>query len=127
MWKFGTVSRPSPMGWYFAMNLAGVLERPYGSVLAGMIHGDIVADPKHLRGAKVGTLHDDPFWQHDARMHVCSGHRVFDRRRLNFERSPSHNPRVNAVFLEEVRNRLGAMDARPGPGQDAPGAADATL
>src|SRR5579863_37265 len=92
-----------------------------------MVHADRVVDAKHLRRAEVRTLNNNALRQHHSGMHFRAGHGVFDGRRFNLQRDAGLDAHVDAVLLYHVRHRLGAMDGRPGPRENAPRATDAPL
>src|SRR5258708_5797351 len=85
-----------------------------------MVHADRVLDAKHLRCAEVGMLDNNALRQHHPWMHFSAGHGIFDGCRFNLQCVAGRDAHVDAVLLYHVQHRLGAVDGRPRPRENAP-------
>src|SRR5829696_7127718 len=70
--------------------------------------------------AKIAVFQDDSFGQHDTGMRFGAANRILDWSAFELHVVAASNSRVDAIPLDVVTDRVGAMNLWPRPGQDPP-------
>src|SRR5688572_10962040 len=77
-----------------------------------------------LSHSELTALEDDPFREHNRRMHFCTGDGVANRRGLNCDMISAGDSCVHTVECNIVGDGVGTVNLRPRPRQHSPRATD---